>query len=93
MQNNDSEYGEWFIACFFVAIGCLLMVLGSLVGYQAGEYNVQKDAVKQGFAIHDSNSGQWRWKDQSEVTFINIVEKGGPNIENLLPPESKTKEK
>lgn len=57
--------GKWILIVLWMLIvaGCFTVVTATFcIGIHIGVRDMQKEAVKQGFAEYDSQTGKWQWK-------------------------------
>lgn len=53
--------------CFVLGLCAMAAFLAFTAGFGIGADYRQTQAIERGYAIHDPQTGEWRWKTDSEV--------------------------
>lgn len=78
---TDRSSKERFIILVAVVIGAILMVVAQDIGRSQGVSAVQSEAVSNGYASYNQQTGSWQWNPTPTVT-----PEGGQKLwANFLP--------
>lgn len=62
---------EWDSDLIKVAIGVLfiiaiLLFMAFILGHGCATTRYQQEIIERGYALHDPQTGEWRWKEEGE---------------------------
>ncbi len=101
-MSPSNQKADKFVFAVLVPVIAISVIIASLTfGYRQGQANgaeqanasFQRDAINHNFAQYDIKTGVWRWREPSELIFMNIVEEGGQKLISNLPMEDAPKPK